>query len=152
MDTARTLHILESEEGFRPAPYLCSEGKRTIGIGYNLDARKPPVWWDGHSDWTHQQAIFQLQDDLGHIIIGLDENLPWWRLLNDARQAVLVSMAFQMGLSGLLGFRTTLRTIADARYEEAAGYMLQSKWAKQTPKRARRHSKQMRTGEWHDYA
>jgi lysozyme len=35
-----------------------------------------------------------------------------------------------------------------AAYTIAADYMLQSKWAKQTPNRANRHAEQMRTGVW----
>jgi lysozyme len=57
-------------------------------------------------------------------------------------------MAFQMGLKGLLAFSTTLSHIRVGRYDEAAVAMLESIWAKQTPERAIRLSKQMETGEW----
>ena len=74
--------------------------------------------------------------------------LPWFTELDAARQGVLVNMAFQMGTAGLLAFNRTLVAIAQQRYAEASAYMLQSKWAKQTPARAKRMADQMETGEW----
>jgi lysozyme len=57
-------------------------------------------------------------------------------------------MAFQMGTDGLLGFKNTLALIRDGKYTEAADAMLASKWATQTPARAKRLSDQMRSGQW----
>jgi lysozyme len=61
---------------------------------------------------------------------------------------VLVGMAFQMGTEGLLKFKNTLAMVQAGDYESAAKGMLQSLWARQTPERAARMAKQMRTGEW----
>ena len=68
--------------------------------------------------------------------------------LDEARRGVLLSMAFQMGTEGLLGFKNTLEMVRTGRYTDAAKGMLNSLWAKQTPQRAKRHSEQMRTGKW----
>ena len=57
-------------------------------------------------------------------------------------------MAFQMGIAGLMGFRNTLATIERGDYQRAGDEMLMSKWATQTPNRAKRLSEQMKTGEW----
>ena len=57
-------------------------------------------------------------------------------------------MAYQMGIDGLAGFKNTLKNIAAGRWNDAATGMLDSKWAKQTPNRARRHAEQMRTNIW----
>jgi lysozyme len=57
-------------------------------------------------------------------------------------------MAFQMGTAGLFAFTNTLSLIELGLYEEAAANMLKSKWATQTPARAKRLSEQMRTGNW----
>ena len=66
----------------------------------------------------------------------------------ESRQAVLVSMAYQMGVSGLSGFRNTLKAVADGQWADAAKGMLDSKWARQTPARANRHANQMLSGVW----
>ena len=63
---------------------------------------------------------------------------PWMSALDSVRFGALLNMAFQMGVDGLLGFKNTLTTIEAGRYESAAEQMLQSRWAKQTPERAKR--------------
>lgn len=60
-------------------------------------------------------------------------------------------MAYQMGVAGLAGFKNTLAMIADGDFGGAASGMLNSKWAKQTPNRARRHADVMRTGTYDIY-
>ena len=69
-------------------------------------------------------------------------------VLDEARTAVLVSMAYQMGVAGLAQFKNTLYLVETKQFEEAAKAMLDSKWARQTPNRARRHAEQMRSGLW----
>ncbi|MNL28639.1 hypothetical protein D3C87_1502920 [compost metagenome] len=57
-------------------------------------------------------------------------------------------MPFQLGVDGLLGFKSTLALIEEGKYTFAADNMLKSKWAEQTPARAKRLAVQMRTGIW----
>ena len=78
----------------------------------------------------------------------LTGRLPWISKLDPARKGVLINMAFQMGVAGLLGFKNTLALIQSGKYQEAARAMLQSKWATHTPARAQRLSNQMATGNW----
>ena len=65
-----------------------------------------------------------------------------------ARLAVLQSMAYQMGVQGLAAFKNTLQAVIERRWNDAAAGMLNSRWARQTPDRAKRHAQQMRTGIW----
>jgi lysozyme len=44
---------------------------------------------------------------------------------------ILVNMAFNMGIHGLMGFRNNLRLIEAGRWKDAAKEMLNSKWATQ---------------------
>ena len=78
----------------------------------------------------------------------LKKKLPWMTSLSEPRQAVLLSMAWQMGVEGLLGFTNTLKFIEAGDFKNAAANMLKSKWAQQTPNRAKRHALQMVTNEW----
>lgn len=66
--------------------------------------------------------------------------------LNYVRQAVLINMAFNLGKAKLLGFKRTLEAIALRDFDNAALYMLQSKWAAQVGQRAIRLAKQMKSG------
>ena len=71
---------------------------------------------------------------------------------NEPRQAILISMAYQMGADGLSKFTNTLKSVATQNWHAAQAGMLASKWAKQTPNRANRHAIQMLTGVWYpDY-
>jgi lysozyme len=96
--------------------------------------------------WTDQQATDELSHRIATICVQLDTALPWWRQLDDVRQDVLVAVAFQLGVSGLLQFKITLANIKAGNFEAAATGMLQSLWAKQTPKRAARMAEQMKSG------
>jgi lysozyme len=53
-----------------------------------------------------------------------------------------------MGVAGLLKFKGTLGAVQRGDYDAAARGMLSSRWAQQTPARARRTAEAMRTGEW----
>lgn len=129
--------ILEEHEGVRLKPYKDTVGKITIGVGRNLD----DVGLD------HREVTFLLDNDIDRVIGDLDLRLGWWRQLDQVRQLVIADMCFNLGITGLLGFKKTLRAISDGRYEDGARMMLQSKWAKQVGRRARRLAEMMRTGE-----
>jgi len=70
---------------------------------------------------------------------------------NGPRRDILISMAYQMGVNGLAGFKNTLAMIADGNFSGASNGMLSSLWAKQTPNRAKRHAEVMRTGDMKAY-
>lgn len=133
---------LRRDEGVRPAAYQDHLGYWTIGVGRLIDARKPGA------GLLPDEIDYLLRNDIGDRVRALGAVLPWFKRLDDARQAVLVNMAFQMGTAGLLGFATTLDLVSKSRYAEASAQMLKSKWAQQTPERAKRLAEQMKTGEW----
>jgi lysozyme len=132
---------LKNEEGVIPHAYQDSLGFWTIGVGRLIDQRKGGQLYPDEIEYL-------LANDVKRKTDGLNDALPWFHLLDERRQAVLIQMAFQMGLKGLLAFSTTLSHVRVGRYDEAAVAMLESVWAKQTPERAKRFSKQMETGEW----
>jgi lysozyme len=129
-DEGVVLHCYEDHLGFK-----------TIGVGRLVDKRKG-------GGITLDEAMYLLQNDIRKVTAEVLEALPWVNTMNEARQAVVYAMAFQMGLKGLLGFRSTLSDMRDERYANAAEGMRRSKWATQTPDRARRMAYQMEIGEW----
>lgn len=140
MNTSVLAQQLIEHEGLRLSAYQDSLGYWTIGIGRLIDARKG-------GGITATEARMLLFNDIAKIERQLDEHLPWWRTLSDVRQRVLADMAFNLGVAGLLKFKNTLALIEDAEYERAAAAMLQSKWASQVGRRAKRLAAMMRTGE-----
>ena len=132
---------LRDEEGEVLSAYQDHLGFWTIGVGHLIDKRK------GGAISPYISRLL-LESDIADKASDLDKSLPWWRDLDEVRQAVLLGMAFQMGINGLLGFKNTLAMVKSGNYAGAANGMLNSLWAKQTPARAKRMSEQMRTGEW----
>lgn len=133
---------LKGDEGVKAHAYQDHLGFWTIGIGRLVDQRKLG------SGLRPQEITFLLNNDIDDRIDQLGRRLPWFLDLDPARQGVLLNMSFQMGVDGLLGFKNTLKLVERGDYAQAADNMLLSKWATQTPERARRMAEQMRSGQW----
>ena len=133
--------MLVRDEGMVLHSYEDHLGYVTIGVGRLLDKRKG-------GGITEDEAMYLLENDVRRVCADVLEALPWVIRLNEARQAVVYAMCFQLGLRGLLGFRSTLDSMRDERFEHAVEGMKQSLWAKQTPARVKRMALQMATGEW----
>lgn len=131
--------MLEDEEARVKYAYTDSEGYLTIGIGRLIDKRKGGGLSDDEIDYL-------LANDIRNKTREVLKALPWAADLDEVRRSVLIAMAFQMGTDGLLKFVNTLTMIKAGRYESAAKGMLDSLWARQTPKRAVRMAEMMRTG------
>jgi len=132
---------IKNDEGLVLHAYTDTLGFLTIGYGRLIDHRKG-------GGITKQEAEYLLSHDIAYKLGQLHAELPWITKLNDARKGVLLNMAFQLGVAGLLGFKNTLIKIESGDYKGASVNMLQSKWATQTPNRAKRMAEQMRTGQW----
>lgn len=116
-------------------------GYWTIGVGILIDKRKGGGLRPEESEFIFRNRLKLIEAELAN-------RIPWITNLDPARRGVLLNMAYQMGVAGLLGFKKTLATIESGHYQIAATEMLGSKWAQQTPARAHRLSQQMRTGDW----
>ena len=135
--------MLIMHEGVVLKPYRDTTGHITIGVGHNLKAK--PVKIIKSTTITH--ALQLLQSDIMDTVCDLDDYLPWWRELCEIRAVVLVDMAFNMGIGGLLTFKSMLAAVRLGDYREASIQMLHSRWAKQVGHRARRLAHMMKTGE-----
>jgi lysozyme len=142
---------LALDEGKRLKAYRDTVGKWTIGIGRNLDdvGAHPltrsvrDIIANGISEYE-QDRLFDY--DINRTVADLDRELPWWRSLDPVRQRVMINMCFNLGITGLCGFKNTLGMIQRKEYSKAADNMLQSNWARQVGKRANRLSEMIRKG------
>jgi lysozyme len=136
---------LKRHEGLRLKPYHCPAGKLTIGYGRNLDANGIT------EDEAERMLAYDVNIAISHAMDYIGGS-HFFAKLSDARQAVLINMAFQMGGAGLKKFKNTKRLILAAidngNWDAVALGMLNSKWAKQTPARAKELAEQMKSGEW----
>jgi len=149
-------HVIEQlqfDEGYCKNTYNCSEGKLTVGYGYNLEsnelqlpvAQVNQIKRDGLPRVEAYQMLLEIVDKRSK---ALQDALPWLSKLTPARKAVLLNMSYQIGVPGLLKFTRTLAAAKRGDYATCAVYMLESKWAKQTPARAKRLAEQMHKGEF----
>lgn len=140
------VRVLELEEGYRKKAYWCSEGYPTIGFGTKLSHKKHvPL---GHYDALEvdmKSARSLLEARMSEYVEQLQE-YDWFHEMNHSRQAIVVSMSYQLGVQGLLKFKKMIAAIEDHDWEEAANQMLDSRAARQTPNRYSRHAEVMRKG------
>lgn len=137
-DTTRLRALLVLHEGNKRFPYRCTAGKLTIGIGFNLD---DVGLYPEEVEFIFNNRIRRVEEDLERVF-------PWYHELDEVRQAVVLDMAYNMGLKTLLTFKRTMGSIRDGNYKLAAAQMLESLWAKQVGARAERLSRMMETGKW----
>ena len=132
---------LRRDEGVVSNAYQDSLGYWTIGVGRLIDKRKGGKLRDNEID-------FLLSNDIDEVEEALGARISFYKGLDEARRGVLLNMAFNLGIDGLMAFKNTLSLVGAGKYKEASVEMLKSKWATQVGNRAVRLSKQMATGEW----
>lgn len=147
------------DEGLRFNAYNDHLGNRTVGVGFNMDSPNAKRVWKGagisrsfddvyngadqldESDATklfgasHRIAV----DDARSVVKAFDDLTP-------KRQEALVNLSYQLGKPSLSQFEDTLGYINSGNYRKAARSLLQSKYAKQTPERARKIAKMIASG------
>lgn len=121
------IDMLKRHEGLRLSAYQDSLGYWTIGYGRLIDARK-------NAGISRAEAEQLLRHDVERLEIELAKR-PWWLKLNATRQAVIVDMAYNLGLHGLLEFTGMIAAIKADDYAQAAAEILDSKAARQLPNR-----------------
>ena len=128
---------LEWAEGKRAYPYVDSVGKTSIGCGRNLDDK-------GLRD---SEIDLMLENDIAE---ALDEaeKLPYFNKLDPVRQLIVADCVFNMGLPRFKGFIKTNKALEAGDYIKAGEEMQDSKWARQTGRRAIRLIAAMKTGIW----
>ena len=118
---------IKESEGFRGMPYDDTLGFATIGYGTKLPLSK-----------EESEAILKMRMD--DKIIELSREYPQIAKMPKKVVEVLIEMSYQLGVSGLLKFKKTLQYLENGDYENASIEMLNSRWAKQTPNRAKKLS------------
>lgn len=74
--------------------------------------------------------------------------LPYFHLLNEARQAAIVDMVFNLGARGFQKFVKLNKALSVQDYNQAAIEILNSAWAGQVKTRAQNCAQMIQTGEF----
>lgn len=92
------------------------------------------------------KPVTALEADLRRVAREIEDLLPAVALLDPVRRRVVVHMAFDMGVTGLLAMIRFVAAVAFHFWETAAQEMLISQWAKEGKRRAAALVEMMRTG------
>ena len=121
---------IKHEEGCELLPYRCSENYLTIGYGKNIQL----------NGIRQAEADFMLENDIETVFVDLDRNIPMWKFEPMNIKIVLCDMCYNLGIKKLLGFKLLLEAIDEADYQTASEEILDSKYARQVPNRAKRNA------------
>ena len=128
---------IKEHEGYRLDPYYCTEGFLTGGYGHRImDGEDVPTTKEGW-DKIFEQDFNKAWDSMERLCEENNLDIPL------KAQGILCEMIFQMGATGVSKFRNMILALQSHSYMDAASEMLDSKWAKQTPNRAKDLSSRM---------
>ena len=134
---AVVLDQVKADEGLRLFPYEDTTGHLTIGYGHNLTAKGL------RSTFCEQLLVADLQD----AVAELETALSWVDQLDMVRQGVLLQLAFNLGIKGLLGFHQMLTHLQAGEWDAAAAALIDSTAGHQEPARIQRWANQLAAGQ-----
>lgn len=144
--------LLKKHEGKRNKPYLdnAMPPKKTIGVGWNIDANPLPADIDSylkaHGEITDEMVNTLLSISVKRATADCRDLFPAFDEFTENRQMALIDFVFQLGKKGASRFVSSIAMINTGRWEEAAENMMKSLWAKQVPNRAKEITQMIEEG------
>ncbi|MCF6202025.1 MAG: glycoside hydrolase family protein [Hydrogenimonas sp.] len=123
MSTTDIVSNIKKYEGFRGMPYDDSLGFPTIGYGTKLPIDK-------------DEAELLLKKRLNDVRRELESRVDFFYDLPEEIQAVLLDMAYNMGVPRLFTFKKMWEAVRDRDWERMADEMVDSLWYRQVGRRA----------------
>ena len=141
MNMERLLQSVKDHEGYRNKVYLDTLGKRTVGVGHLC----VEDFWEDDKEYEEKFLMTILEHDLQSAIKGAKELMSenGCNDIDEIAEELIIEMVFQLGKTGVSKFRNMWKHLSALEYTSAASEMLDSRWAKQTPNRAKNMSAQM---------
>ena len=139
--------LISFDEGRVSYAYQDSLGYWTIGVGHLIDKRKGGELPEHIIDALLDYDIKKHTDELFAV-------RPWAKNLDPVRQAVMIDMAFNLGIEpfdgdGFKDWPRFIGAVERGEYALAARHMRNSQpWASQVGRRATRLATMMETGLW----
>ena len=141
MNMERLLESVKKHEGYRNKVYLDTLGKRTVGVGHLC----VEDFWEDDKEYDEKFLMTILEHDLETAIKGAKDLMSenGCNDIDEIAEELIIEMIFQLGKTGVSKFRNMWKHLSAFEYSSAASEMLDSRWAKQTPNRAKNMSAQM---------
>jgi lysozyme len=142
--------ILEKHEGKKRRKYKCTAGRWTIGIGHNMEDEPLPEemqrFLDSNGYITDEMIYELLEKDIEDAINDAWDLYPNLESYSEARQAALIDFLFNVGKRVALQFKRFNRAVNEEKWDNAAKYLLESKYARQVGQRAQTIARMLREG------
>lgn len=126
----KLIESIKKNEGYVPTVYKDSLGIDTIGYGFAIKDLK----------LDEDICDIILNRKLALLLDRINNKFKWFRYMPPEIKDVVVEMCYQMGVYGFSCFKKTIAYLQDKQWEKASEEMLDSRWAIQTPNRAKRMS------------
>jgi len=127
---------IQEHEGFVDTVYKDSLGFATIGFGHLV--RKDDPYKEGET-YSKEQLQEQFDKDFDEAKTNAFSLIGDLSLHHQAN-CVIIEMVFQLGIGGVSKFKAMWKALKENDYNTASLEMLDSRWAKQTSKRAEKLS------------
>lgn len=143
--------FIESHESRQPRVYICPAGFPTFGVGRNIKTNPLTVEevTCAINEGPQAAATLCFAHDLARVnteaTACIGQHFAGWP---PARQAAVISMLFNLGLTGFLQFRKMVDALRNGRWEIAANESLDSERARQLPRRSAEEALMISSGDW----
>ena len=118
---------IKQHEGYRSKVYKDSLGIPTIGYGFAI---KDLELDQDICDLILERKVKDLKD-------RIKKKFSWYKYMPPTIKEIIIEMCYQLGLYGFSCFKKTISYLQNKEWEKASVEMLDSRWAVQTPRRAR---------------
>ena len=135
MNMDRLKDSVKQHEGYSNKVYLDTLGKRTVGVGHLC----VEDFWEDDKEYSEKFLLEILEKDLSEAIKGANDLMAEHDCMdiNEKAHEILIEMVFQLGKNGVSKFKNMWKALSELNYVGASYEMLDSRWAKQTPNRAK---------------
>ena len=143
MNLERLMESVKQHEGYRNKVYLDTLGKRTVGVGHLCTED----WWEDDKEYEEEFLMKILEEDLQEAIEGASTLMLQHDCsdIDEKAHEIIIEMVFQLGMTGVSKFKNMWKALSEHNYTGASYEMLDSKWAKQTPNRAKSMAELMKS-------
>ncbi|MFP6112233.1 glycoside hydrolase family protein [Helicobacter pylori] len=125
-------------EGFSPFIYTDKTEHPTIGYGYNLSVYS----YEGKRITKAYGLLTDILKENYKAILSYG----WYKNLDAMRRMVILDLSYNLGLSGLLKFKQSIKAIEDKNYALAVERLQKSPYFNQVKKRASRNMEILKLG------
>lgn len=114
---------LIEHEGIKKSIYKDDLGYWTIGIGFLVDPSK-------NAGLSVEECMMILRSRIANLERQLSQ-YTWFTIQDPVRRSVIIEMAYNLGVNGLLGFKKMIAALGERQVGTASVEMADSTWATQ---------------------